>query len=126
VRFLSDEWLDALDAAVRREPRFRTTSGDLVIQQTVTGTEWGDVTYRIELGPDGGRVAVGAVLDPTVALATDLETAQRTARGEAAALHAVLDGRIRIEGDVARLLEVRESLAQPDDTFAAVRAVTEW
>jgi hypothetical protein len=126
VRYLSDEWIDALDRSVQASSSEVRPDPPVVIQQTVTGVASGDVAYRIVLGPDGCRVLAGPGSAPTLSLVTDAECAARTARGEVAALQFVLDGRIRIEGDIARLAEITEALAQLEGALSAVRSRTEW
>jgi hypothetical protein len=127
VRFLSPAWIAALDEAARANEHLRATPVDppLVLEQVVTGDE-ADVAYRIVFDTDGAHVESGADAESTVRLITDATTARAIARGEGAALQAFLDGTIRIEGQVGRLLEQRDLFARLDDVFAGVRAATEW
>jgi hypothetical protein len=128
VQFLSDEWIDALDAAARAHPRLANDAGTppLVVQQTVTDTAWGDVSYRLEVRDGEVGVRHGAVLDPTVSLTTDVATAAAIARGELAAQLAFMQGRLRIGGNVGALLTHQQVLVDFGDLFAEVRAHTDW
>jgi len=128
VEFLSDTWVDALDDAARRHPGNVDSTSDtpLIVQQTVVGTKWGDVSYRLEVREGTITVRHGAVLDPTVTLTTDRATAAAIARGELAAQAAFMQGRLRIGGNVGALLAHQDVLAGLGDLFADVRADTDW
>lgn len=128
MEFLSDEWVDALDAAARRHADVgeRAAGPPLVIQQTVVDTRWGEVSYRLEVRDGEVAVRHGAVLDPTVSLTTDTATAAAIARGELAAQQAFMQGRLRIGGNVGALLAQQQVLADLGDLFAEVRGDTDW
>lgn len=126
MQFLSDAWVDALDDAARAHAGVSPTGGPVVVQQTVSGTPWGEVTYRIEVRDGTVAVRHGPVLDPTVTLTTDAATAAAIAQGELAAQQAFMEGRLRIGGNVGALLAHQEVLADLGDLFAAVRDQTEW
>jgi hypothetical protein len=130
VRYLSDDWILALDEAVRSDPDLRTAAAaagaDLVVQQTVTGTAEGDVVYRVQLRDGAARVLPGPDPDATVRLVADAGTAAAIARGDLAAQEAFMQGRLRIGGDVTALLDHRAVFTSVTDVAAAVRDRTEW
>jgi putative sterol carrier protein len=128
VRYLSDAWLAALDEAVRRDPGLRAAAGTarLVVQQTVTGTEHGDVVYRVQLRDGEARVLPGPDAEADVQLSADAETATGIARGQLAAQDAFMQGRLRIGGDVTRLLGHQAVFASVTDVAAALRDETDW
>jgi hypothetical protein len=127
VRYLSDEWIESLDAAARAHDGVRAAARTevVVIQQTVT-TDGDPVTYAICAEDDEVRVRAGAAAAPTITFTTDLDTAAAIAQGKGSAQVAFMDGRRRGGGDLRALLEHEPLLAALDEAFAPVRDRTEW
>ncbi len=126
ARFLSDAWLADMAEALAAAPRPNGIGADdhLFIQHTVTGGPDGDRTWHLELG--GGRAAVhpGPPARPDVWCTQDHDTAVGVASGRLGAPMAVLTGRLRVGGDLRRILAVQGVLAGVDEALAAVRART--
>ena len=119
VRFLSDEWLGALDAA----------AAALVIDATITlcvEHVVDDVIYHVTYADGRVRVHGGVADNPTVRFRSDHATAAAIARGELSAQRSFMQGTLRIEGDTLTLTAAQASLRNLDDVFAEVRAGTEW
>lgn len=113
--FLSEEWVDALAAAaaaVSVEPGVT-----LAVRQVVGDTGW---TVRVA----GGRVSVDRRSKADVTLTTDAETAVALVRGEVAAQDAFAAGRLRLGGDLQKLLSAAGALAGLDAAYADVRSTT--
>ena len=83
-----------------------------------------DVSWTVRVG--GGTVVVDQRSDADVTLTTDRETAAALARGELAAQDAVAAGRLRVSGDVTRLVGSSAALAGLDSAYAALRATTTY
>jgi hypothetical protein len=123
--FLSDDWLDALDAAAQ-SVRLRHEVTPFVLEQVVTGTVDGDVRYQVVFADAAVRVVRGAPRRPDVSFATDVRTAGAIARGETNAQRALAAGRFRVGGSIGALVRRADALTALDDVFAAVRAVTTY
>jgi hypothetical protein len=124
--FLSREWLAALDDAARGSDRLASLAGGgvFVIEQRVTGGPAGEVAYQVVLDGDGGRVVSGAANAPDVIVLTDYATGLALHRGETNAQHAFAAGRMKVRGEIGRLLDRADALRALDDVFASVRART--
>lgn len=119
ARFLTDQWVDALDAAAAP----LTVSGqlELCVEHVVDSFIY-HVSYR-----DGRvRYRTGAAADPNVRLVADRDTATAIARGELSAQRAFMNGRLAIEGDTLALAHAQPALRGISDAFAEVRSSTEW
>ena len=126
VRFLSPEWIAALDAAAREAT---VPAGvRLTIQQVVTddGGDDGDVRYHLVL--DEGRLEVrpGEAESADVTLVQTREVATALSRGELNAQQALEAGRLKLRGDIGHLAREGRALTAMEDVFAAVRAVTSY
>jgi hypothetical protein len=123
VRFLSPEWVDALDRAAQRDPALAAAAGEasLVVQHDIAGA-----CYYVDV--DGGRVRVrqGAAAEPTVTFSSDRATATAIARGELSAQRAFMNGTLRVGGNIAALINAHDAFSRLPDVFAAVRDDTEF
>jgi putative sterol carrier protein len=120
VRFLTDEWVDALDRAA---PDAVPLDGDL--DGLVLGYVVDDFAYHLVFADGRVHVRRGAAEHPTVTFRCDRATAAEIARGEASAQRAFMAGRLRIGGDASALLRAHAAIAALPDLFGAVRAETE-
>jgi hypothetical protein len=127
-RFLSPEWIDALDRAARADKGLRAAApgDDLILEQVVTGSPDGERAYHLIVSPDRAGVAAGRHPDASVTITVPFETAIAINAGDASAQAAFMTGQLRLGGDVSALLRHRDALAGLDDLFAAVRAETTY
>lgn len=130
ARFLSPEWLDELDAALRADAEIGALTGDarIVVEQRVTGAEGrsDDFVYHVVLDHDLASVNAGPAEDPTVTFTQDEATATGIATGRESAQRAFMSGALRVGGDLQLLATHQAVLAQLGDIFASVRATTEF
>jgi putative sterol carrier protein len=124
-RFLSPEWIQALDAAASGA----AVPGDarLTLQQIVTGDEGKpNIQYHLVVADGRLRVLAGEAAAPDVTLIQSREVAVALSRGEVNAQHALAAGRLKLRGHLELLLRQAPALTALDDVFAAVRAQTTY
>jgi putative sterol carrier protein len=121
VRFLTDEWVDALDRAVPDE-----LDADRSLDGLVIGYVVDDFAYHLAFGDGRVRVQRGEAGDATVTFRCDRETAEAIARGESSAQRAFMAGQLRIGGDASALLRSHAAIASLPDIYAAVRPQTDF
>jgi hypothetical protein len=124
--FLSPEWLDELDAAVRAAAELSTLN-PIVIEQVVSDVpRQGEVRYQLVVDDGGARVRVKG--DRTraadVRLTTDYATAVAIAARKENAQTALAEGRLRLGGRVDLLVRRAPAFAALGDATTALRAVT--
>jgi putative sterol carrier protein len=124
VRFLSPEWIAALDAAAREAAV--PAQVRLTIQQLVTDDGGGEVRYHLVFDEGRCRVVPGDAGAPDVTLVQTRETAAALSRGELNAQQALAAGRLKLRGDLGHLAKEGKALAAMEDVFAAVRAETSY
>lgn len=119
VRFLSPEWVDAMNTAAATA----TVDPDVCVSvgQIVDG-----LSYRVDVA--GGKVVFvhGTTDGAHLTLVQDRLTAVAIARGELPAQQAVADGRLRLRGDVRALVANAPAFAAIANAFARVRDDTEF
>lgn len=124
VRFLSPEWIAALDAAAREASVPPAVC--LTIQQIVTDVGGGEVRYHLVLDAGRCRVVPGDAEAPDVTLVQTREVAAALSRGELNAQQALEAGRLKLRGDLGHLAKQGKALGAMEDVFAAVRADTAY
>ena len=107
-RFLSDEWFDAVEALRDKAPAAPEDVADLAVNMVVTGGPDGERALHFAAGRFDRGLVDGAPTTVTVP--------HRVARSlivhldPAAAVTAFMTGEIRVEGDLARLMELQQSV----------------
>ena len=124
MRYLSDEWFEAADAAVRDAS---PAPVELTIDQHVDGS----ASWRVAIGVDSRiqRLDSNAAELPDAADAVfrqAQDTAAAIARGDRDSHQAFLLGEIRFEGDIDRIIERRAGLDWLHAALEPVMARTGW
>jgi putative sterol carrier protein len=124
--FLSDEWLDAFDGALRADPTVagRFAGAPIAIAQEVTCEAEAPVRYVVVLDENGGRLERDPATSGDVTFACDRATAAALARGEINAQRALTSGRLKLRGDVDRLGGAAGALTALGDILSGLRAAT--
>jgi putative sterol carrier protein len=112
-RFLSPEWVDALNAAAARvelDPALR-----IAVHHRIGGRGY---TMRVA----GGRAvaALDAGHDADITFTEDEPTALALARGETTAQQAISDGRLKVGGDIGLLVAAADGLAALSDVLSGL------
>jgi putative sterol carrier protein len=124
VKFLTDEWVSALDHAAGAHVSLVTES--FVVEYRVDMEDGDPFVYQIRF--DGGSVAAtrSSTATPTVVLTTDRATARRIASNDLSAQAAFMAGQVRLDGDTMALVRNHDALARLDEVFNDVRLLTEY
>ena len=127
-RYLSPEWLDAAQQAIDANTSIReaASAADFVVQHVVTGGSDGELTYHVRVGGDGVRIRPGEASDPTVVFTEDYRTAAAIGRGDLSAQAAFMAGRIRVHGDLPKLVEQSSAFDEIEDALAGLRSQTSY
>lgn len=125
MRYLSDEWFAAADAAVQSAAHAAPT-GPVVIDQYVTDDE--PLTWRVHI--DTGNASIRVMQQPDdgahASFRQSRATAIAVATGARDAHQAFLLGEIEFEGDIDVLVERRPALDWLAETLAPVLAQTDF
>lgn len=124
MQYLSDEWFEAADAAVRASP---APPAEIVVDQHIDGGP----SWRVVIGPEPSvqRLPVDPAVELPEADAVfhqSRRTAEAIARGDTDSHQAFLLGQVRFSGDIDRLLSRREALAWLQQALAPVMNETVW
>jgi putative sterol carrier protein len=126
VRYLSLDWIDAVDRAVAANEPIQelAPTHEIGVTQVVTDGPDGDVTYHLQVGGGAIAFAAGPAEPEHVRMEQSWETAVAVATGSLNAQEAFVSGRIRLHGDQQRLLDSQPLFGALDSVFKAVREET--
>jgi putative sterol carrier protein len=114
VKFLTEEWAKAVEEALNANESFRNSAGSqsAKIQQVVTSPD-GEKKYWFVLEGGRGSLGVGELAETVDATITqDYETATAIMRNELSAVAAYMSGKLRIAGDLMKLMQLQGVLGQ--------------
>lgn len=123
--FLAPAWIAAV-AQVRDDYQDRVTPPTIIVRANVvvTGPPFGDGDVLGSIDTSSGQLAldVGHVDRPDLTITTDYATARAlfVEQDQQAVMQAVLSGRIKIAGDVTKLLALQLPLNEPASAAIAM------
>ena len=131
-QFLSESWIEAA-----RDIRHRYSGDvpaiDVVVRINVITTKvpFGDGSISAYIDTSNGslEMELGSIEDSDLTVTTDYETARKlfVEQDPTASMQAFMAGRIKVEGDITRLMVMQTSLPQTDKTDAVaaeIKAIT--
>lgn len=122
VKFLSQEWAEQISAALNSSAEFRSaaTSKGMGLQQVVKDAPEGEIRYYFALEDGDASIALGELTNPDATVEQSYETAVAMSRGEIGASQAFMQGKLKISGNMMKLMQLQGVLgAMP----AAVKSV---
>jgi putative sterol carrier protein len=127
AKWLSQEWLDEARKLAESQPERPGASARM--QYVITGTPEGDVKYYWIL--ENGKLLeskLGEMPDPEVTLTTTYEDAMKIQKGELDANAAFMQGRIKVTGNMAKLMSLLPLTNSPEykQLQTEVQAITEY
>ncbi len=128
VRFLSAEWFAAVAAARGGSPA-RDGEPRLVLEQIVRATPEGDVRYLVVMNALSAAIEhprPGEGPDPDLTITCEWQTATAIAQGQLSTQRALMQGRLRVRGNLARLSEKLAEVAGLDPVPPEVREKTTY
>ena len=128
--FLSDEWMDAAKA-IRDKYEGQTPKITAVIRinQVVTEVPFGDGTIHTFMDTSSGDMVtdLGKLENPDATVTTDWATARAMfAMGDqAAAMQAFMSGKVKVEGDMMKIMSMQMAVPQNDVTLKIASEIKE-
>jgi putative sterol carrier protein len=121
VKFLSDEWAQALKAELNESEDFRQAAAGhkATIQQVITGAE-GTTNYWITIGDGKIDLGVGDIDGEDATITQSYESAASLAKGELSPVTAFMTGKLKIAGNMGMILGLQGALAQLPAAMAKI------
>ena len=121
VKFLSDEWAEALKAELNQSESFRQAAAGqkATIQQVITGGE-DDTHYWITIGDGSIDLGVGDVEGEDATITQSYDSAAALAKGELSPVTAFMTGKLKVAGNMGLILGLQGVLAQLPAAMAKI------
>jgi len=123
VKFLTKEWLEALTLALQAHEGFKgaTATTELTLQFEVSDAPAGtEPVYLITLGGGSVQATAGPGASPDVTIVNSYETAVAVAKGELNTQMAFMTGKIKVSGNMTKLITNQAMLIQFASATAAM------
>jgi putative sterol carrier protein len=113
VRFLSAEWAQAVTDALNSSDEFGAAAArqDARVQQVVTDAPDGEAKYYFAIEGGSAQVGLGELEGAEATITQDYETAVAISRRELNPQQAFMQGRVRITGNLMKLLQLQAVLS---------------
>ncbi len=125
-QFLSDEWFALVEKLIEDHGAEAPGDVNLVTNVVVTDTPFGAERHLHMSSRQGrGHVAIGHAPDADVTLTTDYETAREifTSGNPQAPVQAFMNGKVRIQGDLAKLMAAQAGGSPTASNLALLEAI---
>jgi probable phosphoglycerate mutase len=121
VKFLSDEWAEALKTELNQSEDFRRAAAGhrATIQQVITDGE-GETHYWITIGDGRIDLGVGDIEGEDATITQSYDSAAALAKGELSAVTAFMTGKLKIAGNMGMILGLQGALAQLPAAMAKI------
>ena len=131
-KFLSDEWMTAA-RDIREEYRGKTqpTAHRIKMNQVITDVPFGDGKIEAHMDSSSGvmEMELGHLADPEVTVTVDYATAKAifVDQNPQAGMQAFMAGKIKVQGDMTKLMAMQQSGADPmaAEVASRIKSITE-
>lgn len=115
MKFLTKEWLDALTATLEAHQGFKSAIGntELTLQFDIPDAPPGtEGSYLVTIGGGSVKLVPGGGAAPDVTITNNYETAVAISKGEVNTQMAFMTGKIKVSGNMAKLITNQAMLTQ--------------
>ena len=121
VKFLSNEWADAVKAELNANDAFRqaAASQQATIQQVIS-SDAGDTHYWIVIAEGAIDMGVGDADAPDATITQSYDTAVKLAKSELSVVTAFMTGKVKVAGNMGMLMGLQGALSQLPTAMQAV------
>lgn len=128
MRYLSLDWIEAMEAQVASSESLRAVadSHSIGVTQVVTDGPEGTVIYHLQVGNGSASFGAGPAPHEHVRMQQSWRTAVDVATEAVPAQEVFIKGQITVTGETTRLIECAPVFAALDAAFTHVRAMTTY
>jgi putative sterol carrier protein len=121
VKFLSEEWAQAVKEAMNQNDTFKNAAGSqsAKIQQVVSTPE-GEKKYWFKLEGGSADMGLGDVDAPDATITQDYETAVALSKNELTGTAAYMSGKLKVSGDLMKLMAMQGALNQLPQVIGSI------
>ena len=115
AKFLTAEWIEALTATLAAHEGFKSAAGNAQISiafEVPDAPEGAEKNYTVAVEGGVAKVAAGPGASPDITIVNNYETAVAMAKGELNTQMAFMTGKIKVSGNMGKLMTNQAMLTQ--------------
>jgi hypothetical protein len=126
--FLSEEWMtEARVIRAKYEGQTSAVAQSIRVNQVITGAPFGEGTVKAFIDTSSGSVVMelGELEAPDVTVTVDYDTARKmfVDGDQAAAMQAFMSGKIKVQGDMMKMMALQTAMPTDDATKAIAEEI---
>ena len=121
VKYLSQEWIDAYNAAMDQDAVRGALAGKSAgIQMVISDSPQGEIRDWLRIADGGAEAGLGDLDGADVTIRQSYETSAQVNKGELDGQKAFTQGKVKIGGKMLKMMQLRGPLAQVQIALAAI------
>ena len=121
VKYLSQEWIEAYNAAMEQDAVRGALKGkNATIQMVVSDSPQGEIRYWLRIADGGAAAGLGDLDGADVTIRQSYETSAQVNKGELDGQKAFTQGKVKIGGKMLKMMQLRGPLTQVQTALAAI------
>ena len=121
VKYLSQEWIDAYNAAMDQDAVRGALKGKSAgIQMVISDSPQGEIRYWLRITDGSAAAGLGDLDGADVTIRQSYETSAQVNKGELDGQKAFTQGKVKIGGKILKMMQLRGPLAQVQAALAAI------
>jgi len=124
AKFLTAEWIEALTATLAAHEGFKSAVGNAQISiafEVPDAPEGAEKNYTVAVEGGVAKVAAGPGASPDITIVNNYETAVAMAKGELNTQMAFMTGKIKVSGNMGKLMTNQAMLTQFANAMAGMQ-----
>ena len=122
VKYLSPEWIEEYNAVLAKDDAVRAAlkGKSAALQMVVSGAPQGEVRYWLRIADGSASAGLGDLDGADVTISQSYETSAAVAQGELDGQKAFTQGKVKIQGKMLKMMQLRAPLAQVQTAMSAL------
>jgi putative sterol carrier protein len=122
VKYLSPEWIEEYNAVLAKDDAVRAAvkGKSAALQMVVSGSPQGEVRYWLRIADGSASAGLGDLDGADVTISQSYETSAAVAQGELDGQKAFTQGKVKIQGKMLKMMQLRGPLAQVQTAMSAL------
>jgi putative sterol carrier protein len=121
VKYLSQEWIDAYNAALAGDAVRSAMKGkSATLQMVISDAPQGEIRYWLRIGDGGAEAGLGDLDGADITIRQSYETSAQVNKGELDGQKAFTQGKVKIGGKMLKMMQLRGPLAQVQTALAGI------
>jgi putative sterol carrier protein len=122
VKYLSQEWIDAYNAAMAGDEAVRAAlkGKSAVLQMVISDAPHSEIRYWLRIADGSATAGLGDIADADVTISQSYDTSAQVNQGELDGQKAFMQGKVKIAGKMLKMMQLRGPLDKVQTALTAI------